>query len=792
MLDDTGNHCLLHACRYAATIHANYPLLVAFNAAMGSGGGVAARASKDVAMAGVAINDNCAGATGGGSSVLQSVAGGAAGLRMTGSVVLRNCAVAGGGGVVADGSNFTLYGSVTYVGDNTAAHSCRTAIAQLFAMIRQGGNDEPAVPTGNDDTEASAPEVAASGGGILVRDSVARLDSSQVYRNTADSLGGGVAAMSASTLSVTYSAVWANTAREGGAGLAVVDSSGLVGSGSLVTQNVVPADPTAADVPSGGGALVSWTEAAAGTVAGLGGIKFEAFSTWTQNAAPRGGAVAVVSASDNATCAGNAAACASTAPPSDPLTVIDVPMTSVSGNSATALGNLLAAGTALYWENQVPGGSFASAATQASPDNVASQAVGLRVVKLGASGCSGGGCDAFTVPSGESWPVITVAAFDVYGHRAPLPAGTQAQIALASHSGSVTLTGATIASFSNDANGTAVLDGTLLLGRPLSLVDFVVEAVPALGLQPARLRVTVQACAAGSAPAPSGVGCTLCTPGWASHNGSSCAPCQPGFVQSQRGASGCLRCPAGRTSRLASTECGVCPPGFFAAPAADACIACPADGVTCTQGIASIQEGWWLPPAAGSEHGAGGPARLQAILTPRTKLYPCTPPDACEVTNGSHVECARGRQGPVCRICDDGLERSATSCVACPERWVSVSITAVGGVTVLLGCAVAVTRAVTMWKRVTTSGPGAGGGSEHPGTMAVLKVVLTHLQVSGWCGMHRKFTACVCKPLTVRVCCVWTRSLGCGRRWTCRGRQLCGRPLRHRGPPRPSPLGPSS
>ena len=60
------------------------------------------------------------------------------------------------------------------------------------------------------------------------------------------------------------------------------------------------------------------------------------------------------------------------------------------------------------------------------------------------------------------------------------------------------------------------------------------------------------------------------------------------------GLSSCTRCGAGARAVL-HTTCDVCPDNHFVTADALACEPCPKQGVTCRQGLLTINQGWWAP-----------------------------------------------------------------------------------------------------------------------------------------------------------------------------------------------------
>jgi len=92
------------------------------------------------------------------------------------------------------------------------------------------------------------------------------------------------------------------------------------------------------------------------------------------------------------------------------------------------------------------------------------------------------------------------------------------------------------------------------------------------------------------------------------------------------------------------------------------CTSCPPAGAVCTGGILTLMPHYYRPPVQ-----AGVP------LGPTTELHPCYNADACTLEVGGNVSggaaygCAYGYTGPLCGVCDAGVNyaRFGEACAIC-------------------------------------------------------------------------------------------------------------------------------
>lgn len=162
------------------------------------------------------------------------------------------------------------------------------------------------------------------------------------------------------------------------------------------------------------------------------------------------------------------------------------------------------------------------------------------------------------------------------------------------------------------------------------------------------------ACPAGSRATPAAEGslCVPCPAGFASSEAGSveCSPCEAGLVAEQPGQRNCVSCSLGAVATTAS-QCDTCPDTFYAFLGVE-CVKCPDEGVTCTSGRLTVQQGYWIPggvdalSAAGDStaNGANGTAGLVPAVSASTQVFPC-PPEACTPATNGTVGCASGRTG---------------------------------------------------------------------------------------------------------------------------------------------------
>ena len=168
------------------------------------------------------------------------------------------------------------------------------------------------------------------------------------------------------------------------------------------------------------------------------------------------------------------------------------------------------------------------------------------------------------------------------------------------------------------------------------------------------------------------LGC-VCAPGFSQASGRVCLPCAPGSYTSAAGSASCALCPANTYSAASGTACVACPPGStapagspalssctcaygtYAAEGAGgltfACLPCPENALCPGPDPPLAQDGYWHLPG---DHSV---------------FYACAT-DMClaetpGVAAANASNCAVGRAGIVCGVCEDGWAEEDKECVPC-------------------------------------------------------------------------------------------------------------------------------
>lgn len=199
-------------------------------------------------------------------------------------------------------------------------------------------------------------------------------------------------------------------------------------------------------------------------------------------------------------------------------------------------------------------------------------------------------------------------------------------------------------------------------------------------------------CAAGTFSAGGGHSCGTCQAGTYSGVGAAnCIECPPGRFQSEIGRNSCPVCSRGTVASTSGLrECLPCPDGSFADAEHVECLACPSggeatDAVQCANGLATVNGGFWIVPES--------PGAV-AELRPESQVLRCLDRDACVASGGNTTECAPGRTGVLCGVCESGWARLGGQCVECLSSGANVVLSVI-----TFGVVVAVIT-IIVYKRV--------------------------------------------------------------------------------------------
>ena len=188
-----------------------------------------------------------------------------------------------------------------------------------------------------------------------------------------------------------------------------------------------------------------------------------------------------------------------------------------------------------------------------------------------------------------------------------------------------------------------------------------------------------------------GGSCQRCGAGTYSPTAASttCLDCPSGMVASSSGRSSCESCGAGARAVLA-TPCDTCPDNFFVSDDGLRCEECPTTGVTCTQGLLTVNTGYWAPSLVQS---AGSTSASN--ITSDTRLYKCPIDDACQ-SDTQNVTCESPRTGTLCALCEDGYVLVLNECQLCGSTTLSWLLLLVAVIVLVVVVSVMVWRAMAV------------------------------------------------------------------------------------------------
>lgn len=113
--------------------------------------------------------------------------------------------------------------------------------------------------------------------------------------------------------------------------------------------------------------------------------------------------------------------------------------------------------------------------------------------------------------------------------------------------------------------------------------------------------------------------------------------------------------------------CRKCGAGSFSlGGVGEVCVGCPSRGVSCTNGIISLQPGYYRAES-----------QRESPLGPTAELHPCWNKEACIVdAENLTYGCAFGYEGPLCGVCDRDVnyERFGNACTECWPRSASLLV----------------------------------------------------------------------------------------------------------------------
>ena len=115
--------------------------------------------------------------------------------------------------------------------------------------------------------------------------------------------------------------------------------------------------------------------------------------------------------------------------------------------------------------------------------------------------------------------------------------------------------------------------------------------------------------------------------------------------------------------------CTACPAGSHTHDrGAIECWECPKEGVTCSDGVMKVKEGWWYESAKGKRK-----------VESDTKMQECAGAGFCKIGSdgASAVECAKGYEGALCGGCNYKEERympDGEKCSRCWAQWITILV----------------------------------------------------------------------------------------------------------------------
>ena len=123
------------------------------------------------------------------------------------------------------------------------------------------------------------------------------------------------------------------------------------------------------------------------------------------------------------------------------------------------------------------------------------------------------------------------------------------------------------------------------------------------------------------------------------------------------------KCKPGFEPDSSQTSCSPCPRNGFSSGGLEPCRSCPPAGAECNSGHLLLTPGYF--PA--DTRLLGTDMRESALsLSEDSVMYPCWNVEACALDSFT-ISCSSGYTGPLCGVCDEGLDytRFGTSCAPC-------------------------------------------------------------------------------------------------------------------------------
>lgn len=204
--------------------------------------------------------------------------------------------------------------------------------------------------------------------------------------------------------------------------------------------------------------------------------------------------------------------------------------------------------------------------------------------------------------------------------------------------------------------------------------------------------------------------------------------CAAGAI-SGKGWDACRACGPGEKEN-SHLSCEVCPENTYANSAHTACIPCVKQGAICNQGILTPQPGFWSSVLSTN----GDP--VSANGSTAVSFYQC-PPDACVLNENNQPECAPGRTGPVCALCQPGRVMAGDECIVCGSAALNWLLLVVCSALLLVGNAFVVfksTRHLVQRPAVPSRSPKRSRGAPRTAP-ASERMLVPFLKV--WCARAR-------------------------------------------------------
>lgn len=230
-----------------------------------------------------------------------------------------------------------------------------------------------------------------------------------------------------------------------------------------------------------------------------------------------------------------------------------------------------------------------------------------------------------------------------------------------------------------------------------------------------------------------GTTCELCAAGtYRSENrGPSCLPCAIGTVSLEDGSAQCTPCPIGHQA-VGAAACSMCPSLTYANSNHTDCVECPREGVSCSQGVITLIEGYWI----------AGNVSLDSI-TAQTTLYAC-PEDACVLDSDGRAVCAEGRSGALCATCLPNHFSEGTSCLPCASDGLNWTLLVLLIMFLFAATVIMIQRTLAAGKREAEL---ATSTSRPSMMMPTIRILLNYLQVASFLVVRRsERTACLFHP----------------------------------------------